>query len=151
MNINGFTDKFPHALPEMEKQLGDPEKLTPIVDLEKLKEEVTEDPVLEKLTEDAIEYCERYTETVAAFHEILSNLTRDNQKEFEEIDQTRKIVHDAAVDSINILSRALAKSGRDSSWIKMFKSRADYGKFALVTTYKALKEFQKERNDNGKK
>ncbi len=150
MNINGFTDKFPHALPEMERQLGDPEKLLPIVDLEKLKEEVKGDSILEKLTEDAIEYSERYTETVAAFHEVLSNLTKDNQKEFEEIDRTRKIVHDAAVDSINILARAIQKSGRDASWIKMFKSRVDYGKFALVTTYKALKEFQRERNSNGK-
>lgn len=146
MSLENFSERYPDALPEMENNLGDPESLKPAVDLEQIKEDVRGSEGLERLTNEALDYCERYTETVAQFHEALIKTTKENEDELEVADKTRRIVHSAAEDSIKILARELTKSGRNADWIKGFKSRADYGKFAMVTTYRIL-ERQKEENE----
>ncbi len=147
MSIENFSVKHPAAIEEMEQNLGNPELIKPVVDLEKLAEEVADNDVLKKMVEKTIEYCERYTESVAAYQELLINPSKD-KADIKELDQTQRLIHNATIDQINILFKALTKFGKDASWIKNFRSRADYGKLALLTTYKSLmrmrKEFQNE-------
>ncbi len=139
-----FIEEHPDTFREMEEQLGDPEKLSPIVSFENIERSCSGNETLEHLYAEMVDYCERYTETVARFQElILRGVDFENRETKEWIDGERKSVHDAMIDSVNILARNLAKEGKDASWITRFgKSRAAYGNFALQNTYSLLiKEF----------
>lgn len=142
-----FIEKYPDTFREMEERLGNPEELSPIISFEYIEKLCSGNETLEHLYKEMVDYCERYTETVARFKElILHGVDFDNREAKEWIDGERKLIHDAMVDSVNILARNLAKEKKDVSWIERFgKSRAAYGNFALQNTYVLLiKEFNHE-------
>jgi histidinol-phosphate/aromatic aminotransferase/cobyric acid decarboxylase-like protein len=140
----------PEAVQELKKKFGNPELPKDVVELADLEKECENDPDLKNLLEDMIEYCERYTETVAKLREVLNKEnSREQQEEFAEIDKEQRIIHNAAIDSINVLARALIKSGKNGHWVELLHgSRAAYGKFALSTTYKRLMEMEIEDEKN---
>lgn len=151
MSIENFPTEHQSTFEEMERELGDPERLRLPVDLEKLREEVAEEG-LKKLIDSTIQYCERYTESVAAYKELLTDPSRDKADQAQ-LDMTEHVVHDATVDAINILARELKKAGYDTRWIASFRSRAEYGRLALLTTYRILERQspnRKEGDNNGK-
>ena len=152
MSIENFPTEHQSTFEEMERELGDPERLRLPVDLEKLREEVAEEG-LKKLIDSTIQYCERYTESVAAYKELLADPSRDKADQAQ-LDMTEHVVHDATVDAINILARELKKAGYDTRWIASFRSRAEYGRLALFTTYRILERQvpnqNKERVDHEK-
>ena len=122
-----------------------PEIEKPAVALEYLKSLCEGNQTLEKLLEEMVDYFYRYTATVCEYEEVLSGGVTEEEvnKRFQDIEEIRGIIHNATIDSVNILSRALAKAGKDNSWIQdVSASRATYGKFALTT---ALSELAKEK------
>lgn len=64
--------------------------------------------------------------------------TNDDFQELKHTDERRHQLHDALIDSINLLSRELAKAGKDNEWMHDFvhEGRAGYARFALLTFYK---------------
>ncbi len=146
---NELSIKYPHSISEMEKIYSSPEFLNSTINVDFIKKECEGNEILEKLFNDMLNYLYRYTETVFEYNEILSNdISQDtiNQK-LKELEEIRKKVHNATIDSINILSRQLAKFGKDNSWIdQVGSSRATYGNFAIVNTFrKLLKEKEEEQ------
>lgn len=148
--IEKFTKEHPKTLHEMENQLGNPEDIHPIVSFDVLENTCGGNDILEHLFQEVVDYCERYTETVARFQEmILQGVDFDNREAKEWIDGERKIIHDAMIDSVNILARNMEKAGKDASWIKSLeRSRAAYGNFAMQNTYKLLKEYGEQNGYN---
>ena len=147
----GFGENFKNqhwrTLEDLEHYFGDPEQLSTVIDYQTLEEQTKGDPLLEKLLQDMKNYCERYTESVALYNEFLQRGfdRRDEGSEKENLDTTSRIIHNATIDSINILARALKNAGKDTSWIeKLGKSRAAYGYLAIALTYKeVLKDLEK--------
>ena len=90
MSIEDFSINHRSTFEEMERELGDPERLRLPVDLEKLREEVAEEG-LKKLIDSTIQYCERYTESVAAYKELLADpLKRQSRPSAARYDGTRR-------------------------------------------------------------
>ena len=114
---------------------------TPEIGVEQLEVLCQGDETLQELLAEMLDYCARYTETVCKFEQMNLNgqQTRENG-ELETADQYRTRIHEATIDSINILARNLTKKGKDGSWIKPIaaQSRAGYGRFALTTTFSRL-------------
>ena len=123
----------------MEKTYTSTEFLNSTIDIDFIEKECKGNEILEKLFNKMLNYLYRYTEIVFEYNEILkSDISQDeiNQR-FKEIEETRKRIHNATIDSINILSRQLAKFNKDNSWNdKVSSSRASYGNFAKVNTFK---------------
>ncbi len=145
-------EKRPEAVQELKANFGRPDLPKPVIELSELERQCEGDPNLENLLREMIDYCERYTETVARFMEAGNKEgTREMKEELAKLDEERRIVHDATIDSINILARALEKAGKNGQWIESLHgstgSRAAYATFALRTTYQRLMEMEVE---NGK-
>ena len=124
-----------HRYPEEAKEHAEnPDRLKPVVDLE----------YLESLAEgnEILDYCYRYMEISIRFQKSLHELDQtEKAEERAELDQETRIVHDATIDSINIFSRALAKEGKDNSWMeKVSRHRVTYTRFIYSLVYNELAE-----------
>ncbi|MEI6810767.1 MAG: DUF3232 domain-containing protein [Candidatus Nomurabacteria bacterium] len=121
--------------------------MSPAIDPETLRLECEGDPILIKLYEQMIKKCQEYSHDV--FNMMYEQKTieemrarnEDTQEamiELSAIDKTRHYSHNSLMDSINILSRSLAKAEKDNSWMLEVSSggRATYAIFALLTFYK---------------
>lgn len=129
--------KFPE---EVAKNIENQERLKPPVDLAYLESLAEGDETLEGLLREMLDYCLRYTETAIRFQKSLEELDNpEKAKERADLDLETKTVHDATIDSINIFSRALAKVGRDNSWMAGIGShRAAYAKFVFTFVFYEL-------------
>ncbi len=131
----------PEAFKEMQGQF---EGLQPVITESKLRELCDTDPVLNRLRENMTVYFDRYAVDVWSMHQFIDTgkfNTEDGAQVFAEMDDARTRLHTALVDSIAILSRALLKSGRDTSWIQELSTgtnldRASCGAFALLLVYR---------------
>lgn len=121
--------------------------LNPAISPEQLLKECEDNPILLKLYEQMIKQCQAYAHDVFSMmyeQKIIEEMrtrgenTREAMLELGEIDKIRHNSHESLMDSINILSRALAKNGKDNSWMNEVVSggRATYAVFALLTFYK---------------
>lgn len=98
---------------------------------------------LKPLVDSLIGYAERYADDVWLMHEMLSNGALDTEEGIEEyasMDGARTLLHNALIDSIAILSRALARNELDNEWVRELTdgvnlNRAACGSFALVLVY----------------
>lgn len=103
---------------------------------------------LESLLASFKEYAIRYSRDVWSMQEFLDKGGLDSEggaENFKEMDQARTRLHNALIDSIAILSRQLAKEGRDNGWVRDLTdgtslNRAACGSFAILLVYElALK------------
>lgn len=112
---------------------------------------------LKKYFEELRGNCYRYTEIVCEFNQVFQNYqsermsTEEYQQQFSDIDQIRSRVHDATIDSFNILSRLLLKNGKENDWVKplVIGGRVAYGNYAIKKTVSDIIEFNKK--SKGKK
>jgi hypothetical protein len=94
--------------------------------------------------------CLRYAETVCRFEQVVAaGQTSNENGAREEIEKIRTGIHDSTITSINALSRALRRAGRDNQWISKVSvdKRASYGKFALLVAFEAVLQPQKGGKD----
>lgn len=137
----------PENWTSMQKLLGDPEIIKMSVDISELEKLCANNEVLKKFFEKALEHFYGYTETVWDFQDIVDKKQRgelsdeEYREAFASVDLTRTRSHDAMIDSVNILARAMKKFNLDASWISPLNDpsgkavRTRYTKLALQTTY----------------
>lgn len=112
-------------------------------DLEKLCEG---DKLLESLFNSMLVYCRRYAEDVGEMDKLAMapRLSRDEnwKSEMEARDKARTVLHNATIDSINILSRNLKERGKSNTWLIPIATvtdpderRATYAKFAIALAF----------------
>lgn len=115
--------------------LGLENKLKPVKTYEELEIEIGDNEILRETYKDMFNQCVKYAITVARYNQILSKINSEEgvDDELEKMEPIRTVVHNATIDSINIFSRQLAKSGKDNSWVGSFNGeRTKYAKFALL-------------------
>ena len=106
------------------------------VTAEELRIECESNTELKELLQDMFDCCFRYTETVLAYREAVLLVGEEGREKLVETDSVRHKVHDATIDSINILARHLTKNEINAKWIKdLSANRAAYGRFALLITF----------------
>jgi len=149
-----FHNNYPKEVEEVEEKFEEnPNLFETFYDADLLKEMSGGDELLEKLCEDVIENAYRYAEILFEFNFLISGNPNDREEaqKWSHLDTTRKVCHDALIDSIAIFSRNLEQKGRDNSIFKKLGSkenRVAYGNFALGLTYKELLK-EEIKNDNG--
>lgn len=129
------------AYQEMHKNF---EGLTPVISEGDLLEIGEHNPEIMPLIDTFLKYAERYANDVWSMHEFVNQgklETEEGAAEFAEMDTARTRLHNALVDSIAILSRALAKTDIDNSWVRDLTNgstldRSACGSFALLLIYR---------------
>lgn len=152
-----LTTNYPENWTAMQETLGDPEEVKMSVAIDTLENACAENPILKKFFDSMLEHFYGYTETVWEFQDILNKqaagkLSEEEYREaFASIDLTRTRSHDAMIDSVNILARAMKKFNLDPNWISPLNDpagkavRTRYAKLALQTTYlKIIKTMNQE-------
>ncbi|MFA6608757.1 MAG: hypothetical protein WCT07_02505 [Candidatus Paceibacterota bacterium] len=120
--------------------------LRPAITPEDLREQCEGNPILIKLYEQMIKQCKSYAHDVFSMmneQKIIEEMKSKGEDleeamaELRNIDELRHNSHESLMDSINILSRNLAKEEKDISWMREVSSggRATYAIFALLTFY----------------
>jgi hypothetical protein len=114
----------------------------PAISLSELEAICEGSPVLEKLLGIMLKSCIEYTISVANWKKKMIQNHGQIDEEFQELDDSRRSIHNRAIDDINILSRALAKNGKDNSWMSTAgmdgKNRAAYMRFAISMSLSRL-------------
>lgn len=123
------------------------DSLSPAIEPEKLRAICEKDPTLLEVYKQMITYCKRYAHDIFnMMHEqaLLADLrekgedTPEMYQELQVIDHNRHNLHEAMMDSVNLMSRELAKRNEDIEWMRevVAGGRASYAKFAILTFYK---------------
>ncbi len=110
---------------------------------------------LEKYFDDLQANCYQYTAVVCQFNQLFQDyqdgkLSEEEYKSgFENIDQARHSIHNATIDSFNILSRLMLKNGKDNSWIEPLVQggRVAYGNYAIKKTVSDIIKFSKQNGE----
>ncbi len=121
--------------------------LAPAIDPQELKVLCLDTPVLMTCYEQMISYCTRYAHDVFNMmyeQALLSELrekgedTEEMYEELKVIDLNRHNLHEAMMDSVNLLSRQLVKHNKDNEWMRevVAGGRASYATFAMLTFYR---------------
>lgn len=121
--------------------------LSPAIEPKRLKEICAGDPVLEQCLESMFSYANRYAHDVYSMMIEQIELsekrergedTPEDAQELAETDKRRHNLHEALIDSVNLISRELAKREKDNEWVRELVNggRSAYGRFALLTFYK---------------
>ncbi len=120
---------------DMEPLANSEELKTPAISLYELEAMCEGIPALEELLGTMLKSCVEYTITVANWKKKMIQNHGQVDDEFQELDASRKSIHNRAIDDINIFSRALAKHRKDNSWMSAGgmdgKNRAAYMRFAI--------------------
>lgn len=121
--------------------------LEPAITPEALRDLCKDDPLLMTCLESMNKYCKEYAHDVfnMMYEQKLIEEMRENGEETREayeelvvIDRNRHNLHEAMMDSVNLVSRELVKKGKDNEWMRELVAggRATYATFALLTFYK---------------
>ena len=121
--------------------------LEPSINPQDLQKLCKGDPLLEQVCTSMLSYCRRYAHDVFEMlyeQKVVEDMrikgedTQEAFQELKELDERRHRLHDAMIDSVNLVSRKLAEKGKDIEWIREIKNngRAGYATFALLTFYK---------------
>ena len=121
--------------------------LEPVISPEALKALCEDDPTLLTCYESMNSYCNRYAHDVFNMmyeQKVIEEMrekgenTREAYEEIVTIDRNRHNLHEAMMDSINLVSRELGKRGKDNEWMRdlVAGGRAAYATFAMLTFYK---------------
>lgn len=104
----------------------------------------TGDEHCEKALEDMLTYAVRYAADVWSMKELVMNKGSLPEDEWAEklakVDRERTQLHNAMIDSVAILSRALLRAEQDNTWVRELAptgqlERARCGKFAIMLSY----------------
>jgi hypothetical protein len=142
-NYNSEKAKLPQEA--IEKFKDSFENIQPVISESDLYLLCEGNPNLEKLLESFLDYSLRYANDVWSMEKFVSEGGFDKDggaEEFAQMDDFRTRLHNALVDSVQILSRNLAKENRDNSWVRELTSdgrnldRVACGKLALTITYR---------------
>ena len=120
--------------------------LEPAISPERLRALCEDDPTLLSCYESMNNYCNRYAHDVFnMMHEqkVIEEMrekgedTKEIYAELVVIDKNRHNLHEAMMDSVNLVSRELAKRNKDNEWMRdlVAGGRAAYARFALLTFY----------------
>lgn len=121
--------------------------LEPPIRPEELRGLCEGDPILEQCLGSMFKYVNRYAHDVFSMMIEQMELSEKRERgedtpeeaaELKRTDERRHNLHEALMDSINLLSRELAKRDKDNEWMHEFAhdGRAGYARFALLTFYK---------------
>lgn len=132
-----FGELFHKYPEEVSGNIESENRLKPVVDVAYLESLCEGSELLENLLQEMLTYCYRYAETSIRFRQALQELDNpDKAKEIAALDEETRTVHNAAIDSINLFSRELAKAGKDNSWMeKVVGHRAYYAKFIFTLVF----------------
>jgi len=119
-------------LKKLNGNVSNPELVKTAVSFDWLKRECEGDPDLKEVFDDTMKYCARYTKDVCDMEVNKPELIAKG--ELATADDARTRLHNATIDSINILARQMNFKGKDSRWVKDLTDRTKYGKFAIVLT-----------------
>lgn len=150
--MNFFSEdpnKYQHALEDMRS--GSYEEFPIEITEERLEELCHGSEQLEGLKDELMSYCCRYMTDVLKMQEQLMQGIDDEDaaEKYKEQDDARTRLHNTVIDSFNILSRALAKEGRDNSWMAPLVHtggdiRAGYKRLALLLAYRHYLKMTRE-------
>lgn len=153
MHIKEFVQTNSHEVSKFsEGEGGNPERERIGEVFKKIEADCRDDEQLSRLYQELLRYCHRYTDIVCQFDRVLERFNQQliSQEEFNEqfqlLDDTRSIVHDGTIDAFNILSRLMAKKGKDNSWIGPLVNggRVVYGRYAINKTVLDVNEFNEK-------
>ncbi len=143
MNINEFIHINKKEIPKFIAENSLDQKAEGIAEVfSRIENDCQGDKVLEDYFQKTIESCYNYTTVVCDFERVFQ-AEKDGQldpeefrEKFAEVDQRRSSIHNATIDSFNILSRLMAERGKDNSWIKPLvnSGRVAYGNLAIKKT-----------------
>lgn len=98
---------------------------------------------LEEVLDYTVEQCVRYCVSVTEYKQVLMSGDMDRLAEMEDL---RKRTHNATIDMINALSRALKLAGRSNDWIGgLSGNRAAYAKFAILLAFEKIERYKAEK------
>ncbi|MDB5244451.1 MAG: hypothetical protein JWN18_321 [Parcubacteria group bacterium] len=139
-------EQYPHAIQSAETHL---KELLPVISEQALRALCKGDPTLEQLFNELIKYSCRYAADVMRMQEaLIATGTPDSvasAEEFAQADASRTRLHNTTIDQFNILSRALARAGRDNEWRRELHGRADMG---LLAVQLGIAHFLQMENDD---
>jgi len=123
---------------------------------ERIEQDCAGSDQLKEYFETVKNYCYQYTDVVLQFNQLFEDnangkITAEEYKSnYKNIDEMRSRIHNSTIDSFNILSRLMAKNGKNNDWIKPLAQggRVAYGNFAIKKTVVDIIEFNKENNKN---
>lgn len=122
-----------NRLPNFRKGTQESETAKPIVELAYLMQLCGEDKSLRELLDDMLGYFHKYAEMCSENLKPVTIEDEEDNTEREIKEKEKEAMCNAMMDSVNILSRALAKAGKDSDWIeKLNNSEQNYARFALA-------------------
>ena len=132
--------------------------MKPAITQEDLEELCAGDQTLQLCHKQMNEYCTRYAHDVFNMMYEQSRLselrekdedTEEARAELKVLDTNRHNLHEAMMDSVNLMSRQLAKKEKDNEWMRELVAggRAGYATFAMLTfynIYSTIKKVNKE-------
>lgn len=139
--LDDLKREYPEGIEGLETVLGQHKELKPVISEQELEAMCEGHPDLEELLAEMLEYMYRYTADVCENEMLGKKLQRGEiePEEFARSDEKRTSLHEAMMDSVNILSRALGRNNLDNTWIGRLKGhRAHYARLALQITYAEL-------------
>lgn len=149
--LRNVIEQYPGELEQAEEIFGDTEQYGPKAEI--LQALCEGDETLEKLLEDMLDSCYRYTKDVFETERMVARGIEGDQQaeEYAALDKQRTLLHNATIDNVNILSRALAKAGKDNTWIEPIYSggRPAYTRFALFTTFREYLKIKQQQEQGG--
>lgn len=144
MTFEQMTQSVPDEFIEHTKVKYESKDFSLPISLEELEESCIGDELCEKALSEMVRYCIEYSQDVWA----MKLLARDSRtmlpdefaEKLAEADNNRTRLHNATIDSIAILSRALIAAEKDADWVRSLAptgklERAACGKFAIMLTY----------------
>jgi len=152
-HIKHIEEEMPGVAKEIGKELGEKEQLEKIlpITLDGLGELCQSDPELEKLFERMVySFCE-YFKTLIDLKEVEYDRETLNLEEYQarhqRSDEAKRIIHDGLITDINALAMTMKMKGIDNAWIVPLRpggdtNRAAYGRFALISIYLKLLEYE---------
>lgn len=155
MNIHEFINQNTEEIKKFEEHLSADKQIDSVEEVfKKIETDCQGDEQLEEYFNKMVESCYNYTTIVCEYERIASDFSRDliDNEEFgrrlEEIEPRRSAVHNATIDSFNILSRLMAKKGKDNSWVGELAAggRVVYGNYAIKKTLADVIDYNKELN-----
>jgi hypothetical protein len=135
----------PESILEKMEEVGY-SSIAPVISPDKLKSLCEGDTLLESCLDKMNSYCVRYAQDVfnMMYEQMklaeLREKGEDSKEMYDElkiIDLNRHNLHEAMIDSVNLMSRQLAKKGKDNEWMRevVIEGRAGYARFAMLTFY----------------
>lgn len=114
------------------EQTGESPEDMDLAVFETIKSDSTKSPELREMMADLESAILRYGESVVRLDREVSLGAEVSRKDVENADQGRRIVHDALIDKLNVLSRSFVKAKLDNNWRNVVGSdRTQVGQWAL--------------------